>query len=212
MRPWFCQSLKWLHIGMNQEDDDGEGGIVREVVVVRVGSFGLPTRNLGLEVGIFGLHEGALKGGEGKHYPFITIWLHLSGFADVFDVDYFLQQMNEFIKVVKELPPEIASKEPFRVDCSKRKGQFDYIESVLPSLLEHHYISITPARSQRRDSAEKDKGLYKTHFLSRRAFAEFTSQGFSGRDLMQALWKAHLEDYVMGRGSALPDYFCEFKL
>ncbi|KAK7851641.1 o-fucosyltransferase 13 [Quercus suber] len=101
--------------------------------------------------------------------------------------------MNEFIKVVKELPPEIASKEPFRVDCSKRKGQFDYIESVLPSLLEHHYISITPAMSQRRDSAEKDKG-------------------FSGRDLMQALWKAHLEDYVMGRGSALPDYFCEFKL
>ena len=59
--------------------------------------------------------------------------------------------MNGFIKVVKELPPEIASKEPFRVDCSKRKGQFDYIESVLPSLLEHHYISITPAMSQRRD-------------------------------------------------------------
>ena len=59
--------------------------------------------------------------------------------------------MNGFIKVVKELPPEIASKEPFRVDCSKRKGQFDYIETVLPSLLEHHYISITPAMSQRRD-------------------------------------------------------------
>ena len=59
--------------------------------------------------------------------------------------------MNGFIKVVKELPPEIASKEPFLVDCSKRKGQFDYIESVLPSLLEHHYISITPAMSQRRD-------------------------------------------------------------
>ena len=73
------------------------------------------------------------------------------GFANVFDIDYFIQRMNGFIKVVKELPPEIASKEPFRVDCSKRKGQFDYIESVLPSLLEHHYISITPAMSQRRD-------------------------------------------------------------
>nr|POE97659.1 uncharacterized protein CFP56_06472 [Quercus suber] len=132
-----------------------------------------------------------------RDFEVAAYWNESSGFADVFDVDYFLQQMNEFIKVVKELPPEIASKEPFRVDCSKRKGQFDYIESVLPSLLEHHYISITPARSQRRD---------------RRAFAEFTSQGFSGRDLMQALWKAHLEDYVMGRGSALPDYFCEFKL
>ena len=56
------------------------------------------------------------------------------------------------------------------------------------------------------------KGLYKTLFLSRRAFAEFTSQGFSGKHLMQALWKAHLDDYVMGRGSALPDCFCEFKL
>ena len=56
------------------------------------------------------------------------------------------------------------------------------------------------------------KGLYKTLFLSRRAFTEFTSQGFSGRDLMQALWKAHLEGYVMRRGSALPDCFCELKL
>ncbi|XP_030927700.1 O-fucosyltransferase 13 isoform X2 [Quercus lobata] len=322
-------------------------------------------------------------------------WNESSGFADVFDVEYFIQQMNGFIKVVKELPPEIASKEPFRVDCSKRKGQFDYIETVLPSLLEHHYISITPAMSQRRDryalyakaslcqacysalrltrslenkaselleaipkpflslhlrfepdmvaysqceysglspysvkaieaargdrkpwtgelahvwrkrgkcpltpnetafilqslsiptdtniylaagdglmeiegltsvytnvvtkssllsdedftrmhgntkaaldyyvSINSDsyvatyfgnmdkmvaamrafKGLYKTLFLSRRAFAEFTSQGFSGKDLMQALWKAHLDDYVMGRGSALPDCFCEFKL
>lgn len=59
--------------------------------------------------------------------------------------------MNGFVKVVKELPPEMASKEPFRVNCSKRKGQFDYVESVLPSLLEHHYISLTPAMSQRRD-------------------------------------------------------------
>lgn len=59
--------------------------------------------------------------------------------------------MSGFVKVVRELPPEISSKEPFRVDCSKRKGQFDYIESVLPSLLKHHYISITPAMSQRRD-------------------------------------------------------------
>ena len=59
--------------------------------------------------------------------------------------------MNSFVKIVKELPVEIASKEPFPVDCSKRKGQFDYVESVLPSLLEHHYISFTPAMSQRRD-------------------------------------------------------------
>ncbi|KAF8400664.1 hypothetical protein HHK36_013964 [Tetracentron sinense] len=317
------------------------------------------------------------------------------GFADVFDVDYFIQQMNGFVKVVKEMPAEIASKEPFHVDCSKRKGHFDYIESVLPSLMEHHYISITPAMSQRRDryplyakaslcqacynalrltralekkgselleaipkpflslhlrfepdmvaysqcqypglspasieaieAAQGDrkpwtgdtariwrnrgkcpltpyetafilqalsipknttiylaagdglleiegltsiytnihtkakllsgedftsmhgntkaaldyfvsinsdsyvatyfgnmdkmvaamrafKGMFKTLLLSRRAFAEFTAQGLKGRELMEALWKAHRDDFVMGRGSALPDCFCEFKL
>ncbi|KAE9621318.1 hypothetical protein Lal_00023601 [Lupinus albus] len=328
-----------------------------------------------------------------------TYWNETSGFADVYDVDYFIQNMNGFVKVVKELPPEIASKEPVRVDCSKRKGQFDYVESILPSLLEHKYISITPAMSQRRDryplyakaalcqacykalrlkrslemkasklldaipkpflslhlrfepdmvaysqceypglspasmkavevahgqlmaerkpwtgevariwrqrgkcpltpnetalilqalsvssttniylaagdglmeiegltytysniftkssllsgeeftsmhgntkaaldyyvSINSDsyiatyfgnmdkmvaamrafKGLYKTLFLSRRGFAELTSQGLKGKELMQALWMLHRDDFVMGRGSALSECFCEFKL
>uniref|UniRef100_F6HXB7 O-fucosyltransferase family protein n=1 Tax=Vitis vinifera TaxID=29760 RepID=F6HXB7_VITVI len=325
-------------------------------------------------------------------------WNESSGFADVFDVDYFIQQMDGYVKVVKDLPPEIASREPFRVDTSKRKGrkgQFDYIESILPSLLEHHYISITPAMSQRRDryplyakaalcqacynalrltkvleekgaellqaipkpflslhlrfepdmvaysqcqypslspaslesvdavrgdrkpwagematiwrnrgkcpltpsetafilqalSIPTDTNIYlaagdglmeiegltsiytnvftkssllsgedftsmhgntkaaldyyvsinsdsyiatyfgnmdkmvaamrafnrmsKTVFLSRRAFAEFTSQGLKGKELMEALWKVHGDDFGMGRGYALPDCFCEFKL
>ncbi|XP_013702807.1 O-fucosyltransferase 13-like isoform X1 [Brassica napus] len=78
-------------------------------------------------------------------------WNESSGFGDVFDVDYFIQKLNGFIKVVKDLPTDISSKEPFRVDCSKRKGQFDYRETILPLLLEHHYISLTPAMSQRRD-------------------------------------------------------------
>ncbi|GAA0184896.1 hypothetical protein LIER_32184 [Lithospermum erythrorhizon] len=78
-------------------------------------------------------------------------WNESSGFADVFNVDYFLEQTKGFVRVVKELPAEIASKEPVHVDCSKRKGQFDYVETVLPALLEHRYISITPAISQRRD-------------------------------------------------------------
>ncbi|KAJ6327457.1 hypothetical protein OIU76_004564 [Salix suchowensis] len=321
-------------------------------------------------------------------------WNESSGFADVFDVDYFIQQMDGFIKVVKELPPEVASKEPFRVDCSKRKGHFDYIESVLPSLLKYQFISITPAMSQRRDRyplhakaalcqacygalrltrsleqkaaelleaipkpflslhlrfepdmvaysqceyqglspASKDaieaargdrkpwtgelariwrkrgkcpltpnetafifqalsiptntniylaagdglmeieglksiytnvvtksellsgedflnmhgntkaaldyyasinsdfyvatffgnmdkmvaamrayKGLHNTVFLSRRAYAELTSKGLDGKELKQALWLAHKEDFAMGRGSALPDCFCDFK-
>jgi hypothetical protein len=55
------------------------------------------------------------------------------------------------VEVVKEMPPEIASKEPFKVDCSKLKGHFDYVDAVLPVLLEHQYISLTPAMSQRRD-------------------------------------------------------------
>ncbi|XP_071901582.1 O-fucosyltransferase 13-like isoform X1 [Coffea arabica] len=322
-------------------------------------------------------------------------WNESSGFADVFDVDYFIQEMNGYVKVVKDLPADIASKEPFRVDCSKRKGRFDYVESVLPALLEHRYISMTPAMSQRRDryplhgkaalcqacytalrltnSLEKKglellqaipkpflslhlrfepdmvaysqceyfglsstslkaieaaradrkpwageasriwrnrgkcpltpnetalilqalsvptntniylaagdglmelegltsvytnavrkstllsdedftsmhgntkaaldyyvsinsdyyiatyfgnmdkmvaairamKGLYKTLFLSRRAFAVFTSQGLRGERLMEALWKAHRDDFVMSRGSALSDCFCEFQL
>lgn len=56
------------------------------------------------------------------------------------------------------------------------------------------------------------KGLYRTLFLSRRAFAEFTSKGLEGKELAEALWNAHKDDFVMGRGSALPDCFCEFKL
>ncbi|XP_073040092.1 O-fucosyltransferase 13-like isoform X4 [Primulina eburnea] len=322
-------------------------------------------------------------------------WNESSGFGDVFDVEYFIEQMNGFVQVVTELPAELASKVPIPVDCSKRKGLFDYVETVLPSLLEHHYISITPAMSQRRDrypqyakaalcqacykalrltsalekkgsllfqaipkpflslhlrfepdmvaysqceytglspssvqsieaargerkpyigeqarhwrnrgkcpltpnetriilqalaiptntsiylaagdglmelegltsvytnvftkssllsdedfknmhgntkaaldyyvSINSDsyvatyfgnmdkmvaamralKGLYKTFFLSRRAFAELCSKGLHGNFLMDALYKVHKNDFVMGIGSALPDCFCEFKL
>ncbi|CAN4088489.1 unnamed protein product [Withania somnifera] len=322
-------------------------------------------------------------------------WNESSGFEDVFDVDFFIQQMKGFVDVVKELPLEIASKDSVKVNCSKRKGQFDYVESVLPSLLKHEYISITPAMSQRRDryplyakaafcqgcysalrltstlekkalellqaipkpflslhlrfepdmvaysqceysglslasakaieAAQIDrkpwtgemariwrnrgkcpltpaetafilkalaiptnttiylaagdglmeleglttvytnvvtkssllsredfttmhgntkaaldyyvsinsdsymatyfgnmdkmvaamrafKGLYKTIFLNRKAFASLTSQGLKGKELTEALWKAHRDDFVMGRGSALPDCFCEFNL
>ncbi|KAI0489355.1 hypothetical protein KFK09_029197 [Dendrobium nobile] len=78
-------------------------------------------------------------------------WNESSGFEDIFDVDYFIQQTKGFVEVVKELPNDLASKEPFKVDCSKRNGNFDYVEAVLPALKKHHYISITPAMSQRRD-------------------------------------------------------------
>ncbi|CAN0905139.1 O-fucosyltransferase 13 [Linum grandiflorum] len=55
-------------------------------------------------------------------------------------------------------------------------------------------------------------GLYKTLFLSRKAFAELTFKGLKGKELREELWSAHKEDFVMGRGSALPDCFCESKL
>nr|CAB3483655.1 unnamed protein product [Digitaria exilis] len=79
-------------------------------------------------------------------------WNESSGFADVFDVDYFIEQTRGYVEIVKEIPAEIASKEPFKVDCSKRKAHFDYVETVLPDLLEHQYISLTPSINQRRDS------------------------------------------------------------
>lgn len=56
------------------------------------------------------------------------------------------------------------------------------------------------------------KGMHKTLFLSRRAFAELTFQGLKDKELMQALWKAHRDEFALGRGSALPDCFCEHKL
>lgn len=55
-------------------------------------------------------------------------------------------------------------------------------------------------------------GKQRTLFLSRRAFAEFTYKGLEGKELNQALWKTHRDDFAMGRGSALSDCFCEFKL
>lgn len=82
-----------------------------------------------------------------------SFWNDTSGFADIFDIDYFIQQTKDFVHVIKELPKELALKEPVRVDCRKQKGEghFDYIESVLPSLIKHQYIIITPAASQSPD-------------------------------------------------------------
>ncbi|KAG0453712.1 hypothetical protein HPP92_025016 [Vanilla planifolia] len=63
----------------------------------------------------------------------------------------FVKQTEGFVNIVRELPEDVTSREPFKVDCSKRNGNFDYIESVLPALLIHRFISITPAMAQRRD-------------------------------------------------------------
>lgn len=85
------------------------------------------------------------------NFEVAAYWNDTSGFADIFDVDYFIQQMEGFVHVVKELPGDLAGRKPVRVDCHKRKGHFDYGESVLPALLDHTFIAITPAMSQRSD-------------------------------------------------------------
>ncbi|KAF9619525.1 hypothetical protein IFM89_007273 [Coptis chinensis] len=56
------------------------------------------------------------------------------------------------------------------------------------------------------------KGLFKTLFSSRRAFAELISQGYVRVNLSEALWKVHRDDFILGRGSALPDCFCNPEL
>lgn len=56
------------------------------------------------------------------------------------------------------------------------------------------------------------KGKYRTLFFSRRAFAAYTARGVSGEELAEAMRREHWDDFVMGKGSALPDCFCEFKL
>lgn len=56
------------------------------------------------------------------------------------------------------------------------------------------------------------KGLYKTLLLNRRAFANYSTKGLEGEDLARVLWEVHREDFVTGRGSALPDCFCEFRM
>ncbi|KAG0453713.1 hypothetical protein HPP92_025017 [Vanilla planifolia] len=55
------------------------------------------------------------------------------------------------------------------------------------------------------------KGMEKTLFLSRRAFANCSAMGVRGQELAYAMWRVHLEDFVMERGYALPDCFCEFR-
>ncbi|KAM7480363.1 hypothetical protein LguiA_028576 [Lonicera macranthoides] len=136
-------------------------------------------------------------------------WNESSGFADVFDVDYFIDKINGFVKVVKELPVEIASKEPVRVDCSKRKGQFDYIESVLPSLLEHHYISITPAMSQRRDRYP----LYAKAALCQACYSALRltrALEKKGSELLQALPKPFLSLHLRFEPDMVAYSQCEY--
>lgn len=76
------------------------------------------------------------------HITYVWWEVSITGFADVFDVDHFIQRTKGICDIVMESPEEIASREQLRVDYSSCKGLFDYIETVLATLLERRYIFV----------------------------------------------------------------------
>lgn len=85
------------------------------------------------------------------HFDAASYWNDSSDFAEIFDVDYFINQTKGFIPVVKELPKGLVLAQPFFINCRKRKAPYDYIDEVLPALKEHRVVAIRPAASQRLD-------------------------------------------------------------
>lgn len=103
----------------------------------------------------------------------------------------------------------LLSGEDFRNMHGNTKAALDYHVSVNSD----YYIATYFGNMDKMVAAMRAfKGFYTTLFLSRRSFAVLTSQGLKGKELMDALWKVHRDDFVMSRGSALPDCFCEFDL
>ncbi|KAL2534160.1 O-fucosyltransferase family protein [Abeliophyllum distichum] len=103
----------------------------------------------------------------------------------------------------------LLSDENFRNMHGNTKAALDYFVSI------NSYAYVAPyfGNMDKMVAAMRAfKGLYKTLFLSRRGFAVLTSQGLKGKALMEALWKVHRDNFVMGIGSGLPDCFCEFKI
>lgn len=79
-------------------------------------------------------------------------WNDTSGFADIFDVDYFRQRVRGWVDVVQELPASMAKREPVVITCRKSEnGSFDYKKALLPLLLQHRVILLRPLASQRSD-------------------------------------------------------------
>ena len=78
-------------------------------------------------------------------------WNDTSGFADIFDVDFFLESVDGWVEVLRELPVGLGFLEPVVITCHKATGAFDYVESLLPLLLQHQVILLRPAASQRAD-------------------------------------------------------------
>ncbi|KAF5739101.1 hypothetical protein HS088_TW12G00300 [Tripterygium wilfordii] len=103
----------------------------------------------------------------------------------------------------------LLSNEDFTIMHGNTKAAMDYYASINSD----SYMASYFGNMEKRVAAMRaSKGLYNTLFLSRKAFVELTFQGLKGEELIHTLWEAHKEDFQRGRGSALPDCFCEFKL
>jgi len=103
----------------------------------------------------------------------------------------------------------LLSSEDFARMHGNTKAALDYYVSINSDA----YIATYFGNMDKMVSAMRAlKGKYKTLFLSRRAFAINTAKGMKGEELAEAMWSEHRKEFVTGRGSALPDCFCEFHL
>ncbi|URD82548.1 GDP-fucose protein O-fucosyltransferase [Musa troglodytarum] len=122
-----------------------------------------------------------------------------------------LMEMEDFTAVYTNVYTKsslLNSEDIFRMH-GNTKAALDYFVSINSDA----YIATYFGNMDKMVSAMRAvNGHYKTLALSRRAFANFTAIGLKGVELADALWKSHREDFVMGRGTALPDCFCEFTL
>lgn len=78
-------------------------------------------------------------------------WNDTSGFREIFDVEFFLESVRGWVDVLREIPAALSSREPVAITCHKVSGPFDYVESLLPQLLQHEVILLRPSASQRSD-------------------------------------------------------------
>lgn len=78
-------------------------------------------------------------------------WNDTSGFGDIFDADFFLESVHSWVDVLRELPTNLSMRQPVAINCHKVASPFDYVESLLPKLLQHTVIVLRPSASQRSD-------------------------------------------------------------
>ena len=123
-----------------------------------------------------------------------------------------LMELEGFTSVYKNMytKSSLLTHEDFERMHGNTKAALDYYVSVNSDA----YVATFFGNMDKMVTAMRTvQGLQRTLVLSRRAFANYTAAGLVGDQLAKAMWDAHREDYIMGRGSALPEHcFCESKL